>query len=671
MFRLEWNHYIRKNHLWILVVLFFVCKLISLRCETVYVDTHVWKHAKYENFFQSYEGKMTLAKQNRLPEADEVIRQYLNYVDKDPSRHYLVNEVGWDAWIGNEKSDLMLLGFIVFFCACLVAGDYESGVHPFKYTSGAQKNRLYLCQQGLFALFSLLLIIMSFAEEWVYYAVRYGLSGYRFPVQSLWTFERSPYELTIWQTCIWIHLVKALAILFLGELTLLAGIYLKKIWLIFAAAMAVPVVPYMLVNREQIRYYIQPLGLLLGNGYFRGKFLPTQYDMVEISEPVGHIPGWYLPTVILITAGLTAGVLVALFRRKAGEHGRWLWRNRAGFVLALCQFVVVAGLCGLLVSDSSPKQEQSHAVFYASQSYGDGDIIYRKNDKGEWIADDLKTGQVEKMRRDVFPEGDCVAIYADDRYLYEYIRTEYGEVSIYRVDKQDFTPILLYQETSGQRVYQYTSKYLGLLNVHNLKNTSSEQWDDETIQSFWVDGHRIFLESQSGVRMVDYRTKKSDKLTGKHYQIQSATYRDGTLYYMDRKGHVIRVDVRTQRAEYLDIPRCWSLGLAGEELCFVTTDWKLGIYREEESVLVDGITCADTSPAIGRGNTLYCIGEDHTVLAVDLKTLQHRAVECYDESGRKTTDPVYNVRIYPSGAAELYIGTEGEDYEWVMVEMKE
>lgn len=91
--------------------------------------------------------------------------------------------------------------------------------------------------------------------------------------------------------------------------------------------------------------------------------------------------------------------------------------------------------------------------------------------------------------------------------FYYYVKDDYGEVSIYKTNKTDFTSEMIYKEINGDREYAYTTRYLGLINVHNYENASTEKWQEENIKDFWVDGKNIFLENGNSIEMVDLVTK--------------------------------------------------------------------------------------------------------------------------------------------------------------------
>lgn len=662
MFSVEFRHYIWKDKLWLLVLLFCVCKFISMQFETVYVDTHIIDQTRYQTFFEKYQGRLSLDKKEKIKHVDNVLKQYVSYADENPAKHYLVNETGWDAWIGNEKFDVILLAFIVFFAVYLVSSDYETGVYALKYTSHARKEKIYLSQQMIFVLYSAFMILLSFACEWIFYGARYGLSGYHYPVQSLWTFENSPFSMSIWGCCISIHILKGIGIIFMGEISYLLGKYIGKLWLSFFAGMAVTVVPYMIFNREQVRYYIQPLGMILGNGYFRGKCKPIMYDGVEVSEPVGKIPQFYLPVVLGAVILVFAIMFIILFWNLR-EKCVWMKKCRLGFLFSFVEVLLISSFCLVLVYRHQNVTGRMKGNYYQGEGYSDANKIYTTDEENRLIEYDYLSKKQNFIIRDVFKEKNCDGYYVDKNAIYYYVKDDYGEVSIYKTNKTDFTSEIIYKEINGDRKYAYTTRYLGLINVHNYENASTEKWQEENIKDFWVDGKNIFLENGNSIEMVDLVTKDRICLVKKGYQGGAVAYHAGTLYYIDSGKRVVRLDVVSQRADFVDIPKCRTLAVQGKKLWFITEKEEVGVYYDGEVKLVSGVKSAPTSNIVCGSKDAFFISKNNKLQCIDSVNLRCQKVQCYDDAGNIVNESAYNVRVYNKEKLSLFVSKD-QDYEW-------
>lgn len=663
MFTIEWKHYIWKSKLWILIPLFCIFKFTSMQFETVYIDTHLIGNDEYRIFFEEYEGMFSLDKKTQINETDDVLKHYISYANENPSKHYIVNTTGWDAWFGNEKIDMILFTFILFFSVYIATNDYETGVFSIKLTSYNRKEKICLSQQLLLVLYSILLIILSFLCEWIFYAVKYGLSGYSFPIQSLWTFENSTFNISILQCCICVHVVKGIGILLVAEISFLLGTYIKKLWLSFFVGMAIPIIPYMIFNKEQIRYYIQPLGLILGNGYFRGDSEPIMYDGVQIAEPVKKISFMYLLTVLGLTMLGYAIIFIVLFWNRNKDI--WIKKSQFGFLFAAAEIFLITVFSCMLISYNKNSEWKLKEIYYQGKAYSDEEIIYTLDEEARLVEYNYSLDKKDFIIRDVFAEKTCDGYYVDENYIYYYVKNDEGEVSFYRIDKKNFDSERIYKELIGNRKYVRSTRYLGLLNVHNYENVSQIEWHEDNIQNFWVDGDYIFTISYNSIGMIDYITKDKISLVKKGYSGGAAAYRAGILYYIDSEHNVVMLDVVTRRGEYVDIPKCRSLAINDEKLCFITEDGEIGIYCAGESKIIDGVESSPTSFIVCNNKYAFCASKENALICIDTVNSNSQEVKCYDASGESVNGPIYNVKIYNEKKLSLYVG-EDSDYNWIL-----
>lgn len=665
MFAIEWKHYICKCRLWVLVPLLCLCKFASMQLETVCIDTHITENREYQAFFKEYEGKLSLDKKTKIQETDDVLERYVSYADENPAKHYLINPTAWDSWIGNEKIDIILLLFVIFFSVYLVTNDYETGIYALIHPSGRFREKRLMGKQILLIIYSALIFTLSFLCEWVFYTVKYGLSGYSFPLQSLWTFENSPFNISVWQCCIYIHAVKYIAIFLMGEIAFLLGKYIKRLWISFLMGMGTVIIPYMIFNKEQIRYYIQPMGLVLGSGYFRGKSEPIIYDGVQISDPVEKIPvGCFF--IILTLAILCYGIIfIVLFRDGGRKKCSWIIKSRFGFLFAGVSFLIISAFLSVLFLDSRNFEREFKGTYYQGKAYADGEKIYMSDREGRLIEHDCPSGKKEFIIRDVFAEKTCIDYYVDENYIYYYVKKDTGEVIIHRTDKSDFSTKIIYQKVNGTRKYMNSTKYLGLINVNNYENVSYNEWVEDNIRDFWVDGNYIFTIGHKRIVMTDYTTKEETVLIERGYSGGAVAYAAGILYYIDSDNKVVSFDVITQNAKYIDIPKCRSLAVSEERLCYITENGEIGVYSDTGAQNAEGMECSPTSSVVCHSKYVFCISAENTLICIDSTNLKRCEVKCYDESGKGVDVLMYNVRVYNDKKLSLY-AEEGDSYDWIL-----
>ena len=640
MLQIEWKHYMVRCGLWLLLPIFVICKLLSLSFETVYIDTHV-TDAAYEDFFEQYGGFFDLEKKNAISqmETDETMQRYISYADDNPAKHYIIEQTGWEAWIGNEKLEIILIAFVIFFIAFITTYDYETGVEAVKFGSYRRRKDIYFSWQIMSILFLVCLLFISFGCEWLYYTLKYGLHGYDYPIQSLWSYENSSLDLSIFQTCLMVHMIKGVGLLLVAEITCLFGRLCKNLWRTVLISGAISVVPYMLFNKEQIRYYILPLNLLLGNGYLRGESTEIMYDGVQISEPVGNIPVYFLMLTLSV-----AGLIIIAIQNVLLCGGRSIKKERIyryGAITGISVVAYITAIC-IVIAASKPEKESF------TQSYYDG-----------------KTFCDELIIRDVFSPKDADGYYADDNCHYYYIKNETGTVYFYKIGKDDYSSEIIYSEDRGEKKYDYSTRYLGLVNVQNYENKSYESSLMDEITYFWVDGKYIFIADLNDIEMINYESGEKEILVEEGYAGGAVAYDSGRLYYISSTGTVNIVDVENLHVEAVGIEGCAKLGICDGYLVYMLTDGSVGIYSDDMKALLEDVTMNQTSNFSCNGLEIFFISSKYKLCCYDLDTKNVSEITCYDEAGEEISAPFYNVKAYDRDRLEVYIQTSDEAYEWV------
>lgn len=202
-----------------------------------------------------------------------------------------------------------------------------------------------------------------------------------------------------------------------------------------------------------------------------------------------------------------------------------------------------------------------------------------------------------------------------------------------------------------------------MINVHNYENASTEKWQEENVKDFWVDGKNIFLENGNSIEMVDLVTKDRICLVEKGYQGGAVAYHAGTLYYIDSGKRVVRLDVVSQRADFVDIPKCRTLAVQGKKLWFIHEKEEVGVYYDGQTQIVSAVKSAPTSNIVCGSKYAFFISKKNKLQCIDSANLRCQKVKCYDDAGNIVNESAYNVMVYNEEKLSLFVSKD-QDYEW-------
>ena len=658
MLKVEWKHLNKQINIWLIISVYLLGALISLKISgAYYIDSHIITKAQYYNdFFESFEGKWDIERQKAYEHTkkDMVTEQYVNYVAANPKDRYLIRQTGWEAWIGGEHFDLVTILFLIMLSCYIVTSDYEAGVAVWKLNTQQQRKtyKRVWCVELLGVGAGIMLL--NFVIQWLFYQYSYGLSDYDAPVQSLWSFEHSTLHLSLFQTAVLIQIMKFSGILFILILSqIIAGI-VKRFWISCAVNTFLVAAPYLLFNRETLRYIIQPMGMLLSSGYLRGNTPLVLYDAVQVGWPacgLSNRQGIILSGVFLVvTAVLYVCYLVSV-------KTMLTYKVQIGKAAVCC--LAIGMLSGILMHYYPKWEEKGRNTFYSLQpQYTKDDFYVQDGNQIMQYSKDEKKEAGEDLVYDMFCE-EIDGFHVCDRSLYYYQQdNNSGKLRVYRMDRKDGSYYKVYEETRGIKNYNLTTRYLGLVNEQNYHNESVEDEAKDLISNLWVSDGYIYITDKNSIERISLSTKKKE-IVEEQTEISDSVAYDGTwIYYVDEESAVRAINPDTGQVKKYDVTAQGKLCVAGEKIYYVGKDALLYELSDKKTSALNQRKVAETSRINAMEQCLVYVSDKGELVQYHIRTGQTEQID--SKSG------LLDVIAYPGHRLYCYTN-EDEEYKWSLI----
>lgn len=657
MLKVEWKHLNKQINIWLVMAVYLLGAAISLKMGGTYIDSHLITRAEYyTSFFEAFEGKWNLERQQvyEHTKKDVVTEQYVNYVADNPKDRYLIPQTGWEAWIGGEHFDPVTILLLIVLSCYIVTNDHEAGVAVWKLNT-QQKRQAYKriwCVELLGI--SVGVMLLNFVLQWLYYQYTYGLSDYDAPVQSLWSFEHSTLPFSLFQTAVLIQIMKFFGFLFVLILSQMIAAIIKRFWISCAVNIFLIAAPYLLFNRETLRYIIQPMGMLLSGGYLKGNTPQVLYDGVQVGWPACGLSNRQ----IIVLAGIFFVVTAVCYVCYLVPVKTMLkYKMQIGMV-TLC-LLVTGLLAGIFIYCYPKSEEKGTSTYYSLQpQYRESDFYVQDGNQIMQYAKDEKKEAGEDLVYDVFCE-EIDGFHVCDRSLYYYQQdNNSGKLRVYRMDRKDGSYYKVYEETRGIKNYNLTTRYLGLVNEQNYHNESVEDEAKDLISNLWVSDGYIYITDKNSIERISLSTKKKE-IVEEQTEISDSVAYDGTwIYYVDEESAVRAINPDTGQVKKYDVTAQGKLCVAGEKIYYVGKDALLYELSDKKTSALNQRKVAETSRINAMEQCLVYVSDKGELVQYHIRTGQTEQID--SKSG------LLDVIAYPGHRLYCYTN-EDEEYKWSLI----
>lgn len=544
-------------------------------------------------------------KTNRSEGFDALYSQYA-YIAQDPERRYFLDVNGWAGLLGEDGVDVVLILTLILLVTPMLCGEYVCSMDTLALTTRGGHRSLFDSKLWLALLVAVGLSVAGLALRLGFYALRYGLSHWDYPLQSVQLFGSSDKALSLGQAFALLSASRVLGAVYLAALILGLSALTRQYALTVFLSAALVVLPWAGLDMQGYYRCPLPLPFLMGTGFLLGDETgqdpmtgETVYNFRALSwGQIGVLVG------VSVAVGLVCIALV--YARSCSAYTRP--RRRRAAVVGLLGVLCLLGGC------AAPTAQEQGEICYNSHSadvyyYGDYRIQAGLADTAIQVEHQT-TGDTFSLNHSALPGLDTGMLLSyqygvGDQlyYLWEVVDDAGATVTLFCVDLNTFHERVVYECAQAYQVFGVK------VNLGSVDAVES--------------GGRFFVHD-GGLYLLGNQIQRIDLTTGAVSTLnvngQQNVAFDGTyLYYTNQRELLCRYNLDTGEDEVWSDYAVYDFCLAGERIYYVN-------LREEHQLWSIDKQGGDPRPEEGS-NGLMAVEWDGRTLTVLDGTGETREIE--------------------------------------------
>lgn len=469
--------------------------------------------------------------QNQKEKAFQVI--YSQYIyQKDKGGGYILDTRGWQTMLEHGNIDYLLVIGIIIFSTMLFAVEYDTDMYNLLLTSKKGKYRVTFTKLFIGIVVGIFLSAAFQAIQYFYLYATVGLPFSESPLQCLEYFEKSNWDCTLGQACLYVFFLRLIGGVFVALISFLSINILKKISLSMISSIAIFMIIDVFCGKSEIACYL-PIGLLKGTRYFWS----SQYGGSELDESGELVKSCLFQAVshrnffICMIAFLTLIVILCvanfllfskLFYRLKKQNNKKVY-----FMVGSSLVLMMLSGCSNTMADSSHIEVDELSQYeYITDNYELS--IDLNNNK---IMYSPKSGETIELIRDVFPpKASIKRIFVKDNLCYYLMENDWDSgVCIRCVDLSTFSDTYIYSNMD-----ENTEDFYGLASNEDLD--LGERFNNmEDTNWFFVVNDCIFLSKKNYIKKIDIHTGKQEIIADLVSE-KKVVFDNNTLFYENASG---------------------------------------------------------------------------------------------------------------------------------------
>lgn len=500
----------------------------QIRESQIYADYYEGTIEKKDFEKQEKDIKNILKNKNGF---EEIYKDYM-YVSENKSNRYFMYTNAWSGLFNQMEFDYFL--FLVVFLLANNVYAYEHKYDMENMLSTTKNGHKSLVFYKMMLMMGIIGIVcfLSFLSNYLFFDIKYGLVNGEFPMQSIEYFGESSKNLTLKEVYIAICSIKGIGYILYGIVIMFLSTVVKKYVVTALLSSSLILFPYIGMT-ESHRYYIQPLGFMLGKGFFRG----TQVKNIGLTEmkivTFTEIPSQNM--ILLFAVSLSIAIFMIGYINKKNRNVWCIKRGKKGILFLLV--FLLAG-CGDIDIDES---EIAYNTKMRSEGTTEKNMYYYDLREQALCFEDKRTGESEKLIREPLYEHISVenAIFCNNGSIYyaerkmEFIpgrnkdnafKVGYlpSTFSIHKIDEVTFQKEIVFEVNIGE------NRRLPLGNSRN-------KWKFlRLIDAFFLDDENIYIVRSEGIYIINQKTKSQQLLSSipTNYNV---AFDGENIYYVGEK----------------------------------------------------------------------------------------------------------------------------------------
>lgn len=510
-------------------------KIRELTEQDTSVDQYKKGEITEEEFNESYRLRITGYKQK-----DEftVINERFQSVLNNPERVYFIYSNGWTALIGNENIDFVMLLLLMVLIVPMICNEFSTDMYPVLRTTLNGGARLYLSKYAVGIVTSILVSVLFFFEEYIYFAAMFGLPCCSFPLQSLAPFESSPYQISIMEAAALTLVNHCIAAIYMTTLLICLSVLFKRsLSAVFIGTLTV-LFPFILFSESTMKYLLPtPLGFLLSSGFLKGYFPVTpfssKYASISFEQYIYTILISFLIMAVLFIVGLVA---------YSGKK----FHFKKNLALLLCIPLLFMTGC-----NKQSTEFNFNGFVYDKWSYqpvsDKYSVIYDETNNA-YISNN-ENNILQPLIRDCFVDTNdfsmAVMSFIDGDTVYYLNQYQNYFYEIIALNTNDFSEKSIHKVEWSDNIEEMDMLFgLGFYLPKKMQQ-------DEIVDSFFVHDNQLFLSKSHGVFWYDLNTGKQICIYDK--KADNLAFTCNSVYYLDEVLDVYRYDIISKSTVKLPI----------------------------------------------------------------------------------------------------------------------
>lgn len=497
--------------------------------------------------------------------AVSILENQFNYILEDRESRYFVYYNGWVNFFRGVGQDVFLLVLAVPAFVLLGCREYESGMHVLNRTTRRGRKVLYWSKALSGVLFSILFAFSFFIVDLCISQIRYGLDGWRYPIQSIHIFADCPWKISIGGMVMLALALSVLGMVYLSGIVFVCAAIMKKVIPVGVVALSILLLPVFLFG-DGVYGMPLPTGFFQLKGYILGNYDVDQRQMVYMTKK----ELLFVIGVSMMVIAACHGISYMLYQEKKN----FFRKIRVSAACILLTSFVVSG-CGR----DDAAYENANAIF---NNIGFG-YLAASDDYVVDICDEATLHTVDGTQaifRDPFEkyDGERISIrnIVGDVFYYIYMGSDNSlrEYEIHALNLKTLDDRIIYED----KKYEIKGvPYLGIGDgdAEMAKGAYSE---DEVVTNWWMTEKEIILVRNHSIYSIDLKSGKKNRLI-KDSEGDIFSYAGRTIYYVDMAYALKGYSLDTGKEKTICASFVSQICASDQSLAYQTMDGKIYEYR--------------------------------------------------------------------------------------------
>lgn len=506
---------------------------------------HDYSHGRIEP--DSYRAEVSRL-EKLLQEREVFLSIYSQYVyaDEKPNERYILNTAGWERLLSIERSDWAFSLCLILLSAMIYRREHEGEMQSLHISTVKGNRPLAFAKLLNLLVLCVLINLLSFGSEVLFFGLKYGLPHGDYPLQSLYAWQDCTQSISLIELARAIFVLRFVGFLILSLFTVYACLLTQNLIASCSFGLALIALPFAIPLSSQAKSLLpSPYGFLSGIGLAQLSLFPSDSRWATQALPfMGLFWLCFLAIAVFFIINKTT-------------HVRFKVRKE----LLLLGLLLLPALSSCVVS---PRAEDCFSFNFASES-----IAFTHN--GKFISldptplvEDLSSGEVRPLLRNPlltrkFLNENIVALFLQgDQLYYETLTEEYTSIRGIDLHNGGEQKVYYHKNTAGN----------GL-----LSGAGESQRSGRELSPFILFRGELYLLRAQNLLRINLHTGRERTLIEGLAGSNALTFRNGYFYYINKIHQVRRLSLWNAEVIHLaGLYASFSLHIQGDQLFFDNPD---------------------------------------------------------------------------------------------------